>query len=219
MKRIVVAGGTGMVGRELLALLSGRDGAVTTALVRRPSGLGVPQRIEERVVDFDDPKTYDLACDALFCCVGTTMKAAGSKAAFRKVDHDIPVRLIAGLKRTSPAAVFGLVSSVGADAPTGFYLQVKNEVEQALQASGLRSVVIRPSVLLGDRREVRPGERAAMIVMPPLFGLLGALTGKKLAVIGKYQPAAAAAVARSLVRAALDGAAVPWQVLEGYAIL
>jgi uncharacterized protein YbjT (DUF2867 family) len=109
----------------------------------------------------------------VFCCLGTTIKAAGSQQAFRRVDFDY-VLAIARWARTAGARRFLVVSALGADPSSRiFYNRVKGEMEQALDALALPSlVVLRPSLLDGDRREVRPGERLTLALTRPLRSLL-----------------------------------------------
>lgn len=149
-----------MTGRYLLDVLledSFYDHVV--ALVRRPIGRG-DAKIEERVVDFDSLSAPDVqGVTHMFCCLGTTIKKAGSKEAFRHVDHDYALRFAqwgigAGAQRMM------LVSSVGADEDSGnFYLRVKGELERDLERLPFEGLhIFRPSFLLGRREEQRTGE-------------------------------------------------------------
>lgn len=105
----------------------------------------------------------------VYCCLGSTMKQAGSKEAFKKVDYNMVVDA-ANIAKQAGVTHFSLISAVGADAKSGFfYNQVKGEAEQALEAVGFeRLSIYRPGLLLGDRQEVRVGERIAK-VLSPLF--------------------------------------------------
>jgi uncharacterized protein YbjT (DUF2867 family) len=126
------------------------------------------------VVAFDSLTDADVdAVDDVFCAIGSTMKKAGSREAFRRVDytlpHDVARRAVAkGAKRIA------LVSSVGADArSSNFYLKTKGELEQALAALPLDALhIFRPSFLLGDRTESRPGEAIATTLSRAAGGLL-----------------------------------------------
>lgn len=202
---MVVAGGTGLVGREALRLLAGRPGVQATALVRK-AGAGLPAGVIERVFDYDSPASYEalggeVPCDVLLCCLGTTRKKAGSDEAFRRVDRDYPVALLNRLKALPGRPVYGLVSSIGAESPSGLYLKTKAEVEAAVLASGLPHVIVRPSVLVGDRQESRPGERLALALGVPLFGALRAIA--PVGPVERYAPIEAAQVAAALVHHAL----------------
>lgn len=206
LKSAVVLGATGLVGGALLRLLVTDPGVdVIVALGRRPSGLSGADaaRVQDVTVDLALPETYreHLAVDCVFCALGTTIKKAGSEAAFRRVDFEYPLavaRAAAAGRDAERARRYVLVSAVGADAKSRiFYNRVKGELEDALRplpfARGLR--VVRPSLLLGDRQESRPGERAAAALMratAPLFA--GGL--KKWRAIGADE------VARAMVHAA-----------------
>lgn len=169
MPSLLVAGATGLVGRAAIRLAAGdpRFSAVA-ALVRRPVDFGVPAgRVEVRRVDWDALDATPDACraDAVLCALGTTRRAAGSRAAFRVVDHDYVVAL-ARLARAQGATHFLLVSALGADLRSRvFYSRVKGEAEAAVAGMGWPGVTIaRPSFLAGDRPEPRPGERLGLAV-------------------------------------------------------
>lgn len=169
-----------------------------TALLRRPLGISDP-RLTEVVADLARPETYQAAvgADHVFCCLGTTIKKAGSQAAFRVVDLEYPLS-VARAAAAGGAGEYLIVTAVGADPDSAiFYNRIKGEVEQALRALSFpRGVkIFRPSMLLGDRGEPRPLERAAAALMKataPLFG--GGLA--------RYRAIDAAQVARAMWRAA-----------------
>ena len=197
----LVAGASGLVGGHLLQLLLA-DGAYArvVTLVRRELPARHP-KLEQRVVDFgtldafsDIPRTDDV-----FCCLGTTIKTAGSRAAFRKVDHDYVVGL-ARLGVRAGARQFLLVSALGADpASRIFYSRVKGEVERAvrqLPGQPYRGVqIFRPSFLMGARAEVRLAERIGV----PLARVLAPLM---VGPLRRYRPIHAADVARAMVQIA-----------------
>jgi uncharacterized protein YbjT (DUF2867 family) len=141
--------------------------------VRNP-GLPAHARLQELTFDFDHPSKLPRA-DDIFCCLGTTIKKAGSQAAFRKVDYDYVVSL-ADHARDAGAKRFLVVSSLGADARSSiFYSRVKGEMEAALRGIGFDALhIFQPSLLLGDRREARLGERlgiaASAIIAPFMLG-------------------------------------------------
>ena len=173
--RVAVAGATGLIGRALLARLAGdaRVGTIT-ALVRQPAALGAqPPAVRPMVVDYKALGSLQALppVDWAFCALGTTIKTAGSQAAFRAVDVDA-VLAFAQAARAAGATRFGLVSAMGADLRSGvFYNRCKGEVEQALVAQGWPQLVIaRPSLLLGARgalgQPVRPMEALAQRLMP-----------------------------------------------------
>ena len=179
--RVAVAGATGLVGRALLARLAvdPRIGSIT-ALVRQPAALaGQPAAVIPLVVDYRtlaDGAGLP-AIDWAFCALGTTIKTAGSQAAFRAVDADA-VLAFAKAARAAGATRLGVVSAMGADASASvFYNRVKGEVEQALAEQGWPQLVIaRPSLLLGARTALgqasRPMESLAQRLMPAVGWLI-----------------------------------------------
>ncbi len=192
----LIVGATGLVGRECLPLLLKRYERVV-ALGRR-AALAPHERLVEQVVDFERLGEHAelLRGDDLFCCLGTTIKAAGSQEAFRRVDHDYVVEL-AKLANAQAVRRFFLVSALGADAGSKvFYNRVKGETEEAVGNMGFVAVhIVRPSLLLGDRDESRPAERLGQF-----FGrLAGPLFVGPLAT---YRAIPAADVAAALVACA-----------------
>lgn len=159
----VVAGATGMIGNYLVnLLLEDAFYDVIVTLTRRPLAIDSP-KVEQRLVDFGQLDSADLAgATHLFCCLGTTMKTAGSREAFRRVDYEYCERF-ARLGRGAGARHLMLVSSVGADPhASSFYLKTKGQTEDAVSALGFEALhIFRPSVLMGQRGEERPGERFA----------------------------------------------------------
>ena len=194
----LVAGATGLVGGHCVEELLREDSySRVVALVRRP-GLPVREKLEEYLIDFEslDDETRLPAVDDVFCCLGTTIKKAGTKEAFRRVDHDYVV-FLAKAALASGAKQFLLVSSIGADAGSRiFYSRVKGEVEADISALAFGAVqIFRPSMLLGNRNEFRLGEKVAQIVSSALaFLFVGGLS--------KYRPIEARSVARAMVKVA-----------------
>lgn len=193
-KTATLIGATGLIGSHLLELLlaDGNFGTVRI-LVRRPFELNHP-KLEKKLVDFSDMESYRLALegsDVIFCAIGTTQKKVkGDKEAYRKVDFDIPVNA-ARLGKLCGCETFVLVSSVGASSKSNnFYLKLKGEVEDAVNACGITHLhIVRPSLLLGKRKEYRFGERIAQAVMPVISFLLPK----------KYKPVQARKVAEEMV--------------------
>lgn len=188
-----IAGATGLVGSRLLPLLLKEYDRVA-ALTRRPLAVSAPHLVE---VPFGAPLEGPVA--AAFCCLGTTIRKAGSQEAFREVDFDAVVKF-ARAAREAGATRFALVSSVGADAKSSnFYLRVKGEGEDAICALGFQSVCIaRPSFLLGERAENRTGERIGISVAKAVsFVFSGPLS--------KYHAVDADLVAQAMVRCVRTG--------------
>ena len=216
--RVLVAGGTGLVGRALLAqLVADPRCRSVTALVRKPAQRrGLPRGVTALVVDYptlgQPGKPALPAADWAFCCLGTTLKTAGSQAAFRAADFDA-VLAFGRAAQAAGVSRLGVVSAMGANTRSAvFYNRVKGEAEQALTALALPQLVLaRPSLLLGDRtalgQPARTAERLAQALMP----VLGWLIPRKL------RPIRASAVATAL-RLALVDAAPGTQVLESDAL-
>lgn len=165
----LVAGGSGLVGAHLLdALLASREYARVYALSRRPLARDNP-RLANRIVDFERLATdlKGFVCQDAFCCLGTTLRTAGSQAAFRRVDFDTVIAF-ARAARAAQAQRLVVVSSVGAAADSNnFYLRVKGETERALESLGFSSLdILQPALLLGLRGDERPLMLAAKFLMP-----------------------------------------------------
>lgn len=192
-----LAGSTGLVGRHLLrSLLDSADFTTVVALVRRPLDWSHP-KLHAAVVDFDklDEGTSLPTPTAVFCSLGTTIKKAGSKEAFRKVDYEYPLRL-AKLARQAGAPEFSIVTSVDADPKSrNFYLRTKGELEEAIGKLGFPALrIYRPSFLAGDREETRAGESIGIAIASALsFALVGPL--KKYRVIDASDVALAMVIA------------------------
>lgn len=198
-KTALVAGGSGLVGGFLIRqLLQDADWDNVISLGRRRLGLE-DRKLREQVVDLE--KLEETAgrtwADAAFCCLGTTIKKAGSQEAFRRIDQGYIIAF-AKLAKDSGVKRFVLVSSAGADARSRvFYSRVKGEIEAQAAALGFDGLdILRPSVLLGERGESRPLERLAMSILT-LFSPL--MVGP----LGPYRPVKAEDVARAMRGAAL----------------
>lgn len=199
-RRVLVAGGSGLVGRELLQiLLADPSVAAVHAVGRRELTLRHP-RLVQHLVDFAALPALPRV-DEAFIALGTTIKVAGSQAAFRAVDFDAVVA-VAKAARAARATRLGVVSAMGADVRSRvFYSRVKGEMEQALSALGFETLAIaRPSLLVGNRealgQPLRSGEEIGAKVSHWLAPLIPA----------NYRPIPAAAVARALVEAVRDTA-------------
>jgi uncharacterized protein YbjT (DUF2867 family) len=169
--RVLLAGGTGLVGGLLADRLRKRPDVELESLVRSPSHPG------DCAVDFEvlaaDPTLEGggIPIDVGICCLGTTLRKAGSRPAFRRVDHDYVVAFAQAAKARG-ADRFILVSSVGAGGRS-FYLRVKGETEASVAALGFRRLdLIRPSLLLGPRADRRPAEQIGQVIAPLLNPLL-----------------------------------------------
>lgn len=193
----LVAGASGLVGGHVLdTLLEDTRYQQVHSLGRRALSRQHP-RLVQHTVDFArlDEAALPRAQDA-FCCLGTTLKKAGSQQAFRAVDHDA-VLAFARAARAVGVQRFLVVTALGANARSRiFYNRVKGQVEEALASLGFDSLVIlQPSLLLGERQEKRLGEQAAVVVSRALAPLLRPLGSR---------PIEARIVARAMVSLARE---------------
>lgn len=166
MYSALVAGATGLIGKELVELiLEDPQYQRVVLLVRRPLEIE-NRKLHQVVTDFDrldDVASWFMGTDRVFCCLGTTMKTAKSREAFQRVDYTYPMQL-ARLAEAKGVSQFLCVSAMGASPESSvFYSRVKGELERDISSMHIPSITFfRPSLLLGDRTENRPGERAAI---------------------------------------------------------
>ena len=204
MRRVLLAGATGLVGAHVLQGLLAEDSpAWVLAPVRRPLPVS-SRRLSALVGDLGDPagdsgmrerlRAISPQVDVFVCALGTTIRRAGSREAFLAVDRDLVLRL-AGIARELGARQAILVSSVGASVQSGnFYLRVKGETERALCELGFERVdLLRPGLLLGERSESRPAESIASALAPLINPLMRGPLNRYRAI--GAQDVAAAAVA------------------------
>jgi len=195
-RRALLLGASGLVGGHLLdGLLADEGCASVTAIVRRPLGREHP-RLEEVALGPAGLPEQAIACDDVYCALGTTRARAGSREAFEAVDR-VLVQRLASFALDGGARQFLLVSSIGADPrASSFYLRVKGAAEGELAGLGYESLqVFRPSLLLGDRIEHRLGERMAGAAARAMaFLMVGPLR--------RYRAIEASTVARAMIRAA-----------------
>ena len=190
----LVAGATGLVGREILATILADKAYVAVHSVGRRALATTHPKLAHHVVDFAALPALP-AVDDVFIALGTTIKAAGSQRAFRAVDFDAVVALAAAA-RSSGASRLGIVSAMGASEKSLiFYNRVKGEMEHAASRLGFESLVVaRPSMLVGNRdvlgQPKRVGEKLALVFMQ--FEAL---------IPADYRAIEAVRVARALVRA------------------
>ncbi len=174
-KKAVVFGATGLIGRELtIQLLHNNDIETVIALTRRKLPI-TDQKLEQVLIsDYSElPGLKDkLLADQFYCCIGTTIKKAGSKEVFKNTDYGIPV-IIAQTAEALSIPSLVVISSLGADnRSSNFYLRTKGEMEKSVREAYSGNLkFIRPSLLMGKRDESRFGEKAAIVFMN-LFGWL-----------------------------------------------
>jgi uncharacterized protein YbjT (DUF2867 family) len=195
MKRLMLVGATGLVGQSVLrqALAHPRVEQVIAPTRRL---LPPHAKLLNPVVDFDALPIGAgwWAVDAVICTLGTTIKKAGSQAAFRRVDHDHPLQ-VAQIALKNGAKAYALNSALGADATSRvFYSRTKGELERDLQTLGYSSLTfVRPGLIGGEREEARFGEQIGVKVSQWLRPLLPA----------RYRVVPAERIAHHLLQAAL----------------
>lgn len=182
MKTAIIFGSTGLTGQALLKnLVNDKRYEKIYSVVRRPTGSSNP-KVEEIVFDYKDfSKLPPLTVNHVFSCMGTTIKVAGSKEAQQVVDRDYPITISKYAKQIG-AEKMVCVSSVGTDINSGnFYLRTKGEMEEGVKANFRDAVFVRPSFLMGDRKEIRVGEKIGIgvfkVINPILMGGLSKYKG------------------------------------------
>lgn len=186
----LIIGATGLVGKTLTQqLLDANYYTSVRVLVRRKTFAPHP-KLHEVIIDFESLTDCLCVADHVFCTLGTTIKRAGSKQAFRKVDYEYPLTF-ANKCLQGGSRVFCLVTAMGADSKSLiFYNQVKGDVEQAITQLPIPQIgIFRPSMLVGNREEHRLGESIGQRVME-IFDFL---------IPAKYKAISADKVARAMV--------------------
>ena len=189
-KKALLIGATGLVGKSLLyQLINDQRYSEVVALVRRPLLVAHP-KLKIVIFDFDNPDKELLTGDDLFCALGTTIRTAGSQAAQFRVDCEYPAEM-GRIARENGVKQYLLVSSIGANPDSSnFYLRTKGELENRIKNLHFNCfVTAQPSLLLGDRREFRLGEKIGMF-FNTVFNLI---------IPAKYKGVKASQVANALI--------------------
>ena len=201
---VLLAGASGLIGRALLeALLAAGRSDRVDVVARRPLPLRAPdKRLVVRIGDMAELARDGAGVRDVYIALGTTIKVAGSEAAFRAVDFDLVVD-VARAARKAGARRLAVVSALGADARSRvFYNRVKGEAEQALGSLGYETLVLaRPSLLLDDRAALGQPTRRFEVLAARLLGPMLSL------VPSSVRPVEAAAVARAMIAALDEGRA------------
>jgi len=202
MRTALLVGASGLVGSHCLNILLAHEAYATVRVfVRKPLGISHP-KLEEYIVNFDHLAncTQVMNVNDVFCTLGTTIRVAGSQEAFYNVDCTYPT-VLAELSSRHGAEQFLIVTALGANPHSSvFYNRVKGEVEQNIQTQDFQSItILRPSLLLGERKETRLGERIAVWMSPLLNALM-------VGSLKKYRAIEARTVAAGLVYSALNNA-------------
>ncbi len=197
-KTAILFGPTGLTGMHVLKKLIENDSYKRIKIFTRSDLSCTSNKAEIFKTPLEDIDKYedDIKGDDLFCCLGTTIKKAGSRKNFRKVDYEFPVK-IAQIAEKNRVPGFHIISAIGAGAESSsFYLRTKGELENDLLGMDFeRLIILRPSLLLGKRDEFRLGEEAAKAFMW-LAGFL--LWGRSR----KYRGIEAETVAQAMVKLA-----------------
>lgn len=200
-KTALVLGATGLVGTELVKILVQQNQFEKIHLLVRKPIQPIDPACEVHVVDFDKMDTYPelFQVNDVFCCLGTTIKKAKTKEAFRNVDYQYPLEA-AKMAVNQGAEKFLIITAMGANAKSMFfYNRVKGDVESALQQLKLPALhIFRPSLLLGDRGEQRFGEDVAAKFSGVLNMLMAGPLRPYKAIEAKKVAAAMAAAAQSV---------------------
>jgi uncharacterized protein YbjT (DUF2867 family) len=199
-RKALIVGSTGLIGGFCLqVLLNDPNYSEVTALVRKPF-IKTHRKLKTIITNFSnlEQELSKIQAHDVYCCLGTTIKKAGSQEAFKQVDFSL-VLTVADLMRKQGVEQFIVVSSMGADPNSKvFYSRVKGEMEQALQQLDYPCLrIIRPSLLLGQRDEFRLGEKIGTWLTPVLKPLM-------MGSLRKYRPVQAESVALFMVKMALE---------------
>jgi uncharacterized protein YbjT (DUF2867 family) len=177
LNKVCLIGATGLTGSFLLdELISDNRIGEIILLVRKPLSISNP-KVKIFIIDFTNEDEYNQGiknCDCVFVCVGTTMKKVkGNKEEYKKIDFDIP-RFVAKASKKENVNAFVLMSSVNANTNAGnFYFKLKGETEDAVSNFKIPSLyILRPSMLLGSRKENRPMEKFGQLLMQSLSFLI-----------------------------------------------
>jgi uncharacterized protein YbjT (DUF2867 family) len=197
-KSALVVGATGLIGGHCLKLLLDDDAYSKVSVITRRQLQLKHEKLEQCVIDFDQLEHHAsfIKANDVFCCLGSTIKKAGSQENFSKVDFAYPYQ-IAQIASANGSEQFLIVTSIGANPQSSvFYYRIKGEVENAVSTLPFRGVhIFRPSMLLGKREEFRLRDQVGAIVMRMLsFGMIGRWR--------KFRVIRASAVAHAMIQVA-----------------
>lgn len=190
----ILIGATGLVGSKILhQLLEDKNYNSVLVFHRRSTGVSHP-KLQEHIIDFDNIDSWKSSLQGthLFSALGTTIKQAGSKDTQYKIDYTYQYN-VAKAAAENGVKSYSLVSSLGADTNSNsFYPRIKGELDEAIQQLPFKDIlIIRPSLLDGDRKEFRLGER---------LGIFAANIICKIPGLKKYHPIKAEVVAQAMIK-------------------
>jgi uncharacterized protein YbjT (DUF2867 family) len=174
-KKALIFGATGLIGNLLFEeLIESAIYSEIRIFVRQSIGVS-HVKVKEFEVDFSNPDTFSelISGDDLYICLGTTIKKAGSVKKMEEIDRDLPVNIATAASANGVKRIV-VVSSLGANpGASNYYLRIKGEMEQAIMKLRFENLaIVRPSMLLGERKEKRAGETAGKVVMKVVNPLL-----------------------------------------------
>ena len=196
-KTALVIGATGLVGEQLvLQLLEHPEFEKVVVFGRRKSGLNHPKLVEE-LIDFDRSESWAALVkgDVLFSTLGTTIKTAKTKANQHRVDFTYQYEFAKAASQNG-VPVYVLVSSLGADSKSSvFYSRMKGELDEAVSRLPFqKTIIVRPSILDGNRKEKRPAEKVSLAIMRALTKVI----------LKKYRPTPVDLLASQMIRLSLE---------------
>jgi uncharacterized protein YbjT (DUF2867 family) len=198
--KAVIAGASGLVGKELLNILLNDSYYDEVLILVRKELADQHKKLVQLIVDFDklEDVKHIINGHALFCCLGSTKSKTPSQRMYRMVDHDYPVKL-AQIALENKIPQYHLVSAIGANFNSlAFYNKLKGETENDIRAINLSCLhIYQPSLLTGDRKEYRFAEKVATVVMTVVNPIL-------MGPLKKYQSIPAATVARAMYNQSLN---------------
>ncbi len=194
-KTALIIGATGLVGGFVLEDLLNDDYYSEVIVLTRKSLNKSNPKLKEILVDFNNLENYknDIKADTVFCCLGTTIKTAGSQEAFKKVDYEYPLR-VAEIAKENGATNYLLISALGSSKSSiVFYNRVKGEVEADIAKLNFESFhILQPSLIIGERKESRTGEDIAQKLSPVYDAIM-------FGPLAKYKSIKASQIAKAMV--------------------
>ena len=200
MRSALVVGATGLVGSALVKLLCDSEKYVAVNVISRKKLNFTHPKLNVKIREFDQIADQDMEfAHEIFCCLGTTIKKAGSQSEFEKVDFEYPLS-IAALAKNHGVAHFIVISAMGAnDKAMAHYSRVKGRLEKELIAMNFPQLsIVRPSLIIGDRQEFRLGESIGAKVMKIMNPLL-------VGPMAKFRSISANQIALAMLNIALNG--------------
>ncbi len=198
-KKAIIIGASGLIGSKLLAILCTQPDYNEILVIARKKIRTSNTKITQLAIDFEylDHYTNLIHGDVVFCCMGTTKSQTPNLAAYRKIDHDYPVRL-AEIALKNGINEYHFISAIGANSESSnFYTKMKGDTEDDLKKIGLKSLhIYEPSLLIGRRKKSRPVERMATFIMKIIGPLL-------IGRLKKYRAIQASDVAKAMYKQSL----------------